>query len=52
VTLQITDLMGNLVESVDVKTYASIDLGHLPRGIYLVRIAGDSLKKASRIMIK
>ena len=52
VTLQITDLMGNLVESVDVKTYASIDLRHLPRGIYLVRIAGDSLKKASRIMIK
>jgi hypothetical protein len=51
-TLQITDLMGNLVESVDVKTYASINLGHLPRGIYLVRIAGDSLKKASRIMIK
>ena len=52
VTLQITDLMGNLIESVDVKTNASINLGHLPRGIYLVRIAGDSLKKASRIMIK
>ena len=52
VTLQITDLMGNLIESVDVKTNASINLGHLPRGIYLVRIAGDRLKKASRIMIK
>ena len=52
VSVQVVDLMGNLLKSYNLKTSAVIDLGYLPRGTYLVRFAGDASAKTSRITVK
>ena len=52
VSVQIIDMMGNLLKVLQVNGSASIDLGHMQRGAYLVCFAGGSLVEASRITVK
>lgn len=52
VSVQIIDMMGNLLNGFQVNGSASIDLGRMQRGAYLVRFVGGSLVEASRITVK
>ena len=52
VHVQIFDMMGHLLDTHELHSSASINLGHLPRGTMLVRIFNKSFAKTSRIVIK
>ncbi len=52
VHVQIFDMMGHLLDTHELHSSASINLGHLPRGTMLVRISNKSFAKTSRIVIK
>lgn len=52
VHVQIFDMMGHLLDTHELHSSASINLGHLPRGTMLVRISNKSFDKTSRIVIK
>ena len=52
VSVQIIDMMGNLVAVFLVNAPASIDLGHMNRGAYLVRFVGKGFAETSRITVK
>ena len=50
--VQIFDMMGHLLDTYELHSSASINLGHLPRGAMLARISNKSFAKTSRIVIK
>ncbi len=50
--VQIFDLTGHLIETYELETSASINLGHLPRGTVLLRISSKNFIKTTRIAIK
>ena len=50
--LQIFDMMGHLLETLDVGASATINLGHLPRGTLLLRIYGQGFAETRQIVVK
>lgn len=52
VSVQVIDMMGNVLGEFGVKASASVNLAHMPRGSYLVRFVGDGFAETFRINVK
>lgn len=50
--LLIFDMMGHLLETLDVGASTTINLGHLPRGTLLLRIYGQGFAETRQIVVK
>ena len=50
--LQIFDMMGHLLETLDVGASTTINLGHMPRGTLLLRIYGQGFAETRQIVVK
>lgn len=50
--IQIFDMMGHLLESMDISASANVNLNHLPRGAAILKISTESFTKTAKITIK
>ena len=52
VSVQIIDMMGNLLTAFQVNASTNIDLGYMQRGAYLMRLVGNGFAETARITVK
>jgi hypothetical protein len=50
--IQIFDMMGHLLESMDISASANVNLNHLPRGAAILKISTEGFTKTAKITIK
>lgn len=50
--IQIFDMVGHLLESMDISASANVHLGHLPRGAAILKISTEGFTKTAKITIK
>jgi hypothetical protein len=50
--IQIFDMVGHPLESMDISASANVNLNHLPRGAAILKISTESFTKTAKITIK